>query len=196
MLDIEKYRHSNEVWPGATIHTGIGDVCWKAMTVHKLTPDENRGKHHVYIVLLNDSYEFIYTVAFETKIGYSWEGMREDEQPNPITPDKRYPEPIANIPMYKGQKLNVWIQDHDFSSDVVSGLTVDLPDESEGNTYGHHSFLVVFKLSNIKNTENPVNPSEDDIKFIVNQKVIEELDEIIKRANNLRNAILNSYGFK
>lgn len=193
MLDIEKYRMSKHIWPQASVTTGLGSVRWTVEAVHKLTPDENQGKHHIYIILLNDNHEFIYSPPFETKVEYTWEGRREDELAPVVALEKKYPEPIANIPMYKGQKITVWIKDSDFGSDSVSGLTVDLPDESTGNTYGHHSYLIVFKLSDMRQHENPTIPSEDDVKFIINSRVIEELDEIALKVNNLKNAILSGF---
>ena len=117
-----------------------GTRYWRIIRVHHLSPDENRGRHHIYI----DATKADGTRAFNTQTHITWEGGEHT-----ATLDKPINEPAANFPMFKWQKCTVQMQG--MPSDKVHGLSSSHPDEpspdnsQSGNTLFHHSFLVLFQ---------------------------------------------------
>ncbi len=118
--------------PGATF--------WRVKRVHHLTPDENRGNHHIYLDALDEAGQRLY--GSQAKV--TWEGGDFV-----VTVDKPANEAGANYPMYKWQKCAVEMVGA--PSDTVHGLSSSHPDEpnpdgsQSGNTLFHHSFLVEFQ---------------------------------------------------
>lgn len=118
-----------------------GPPRWAVVGCWHLSGDQNGGNHHVYADLL-DVNGALLPLPATPQLCYSWEGRTNERAPNPVTFDKRPPEPAANIPIFKGQRLEIWIEGE---SDHVSNLRTDLPDDEAGNSWGHHSYYVVFQ---------------------------------------------------
>lgn len=112
---------------------------YRAIGVHHLTPDENRGGHHTHILLVNTRAERLRGVP----VAYTWVGRHDDESAPPVVDDKPDNDPGANIPMGLRQIISLFVAGSG-PSDVVEGLTTNHRDEAPGNTAGHHSFLVVY----------------------------------------------------
>ncbi len=125
-----------------------GAPIWKAIGVHHLTPDENRGQHNAFIDILDENGQPLRDPNL--RAGWSWEGRQPGEDA-PLQPlDKRLNEPAGNVPLFKGALLEVWISDPAAPSDHVTRLSTDHPDEPtpDGdifNSIGHHSYYVVFQ---------------------------------------------------
>ncbi len=121
-------------------HPAAGTLYWQVRRVHHLTPEENRGRHHIFI----EAWKPDGTRAFGSRARVTWEG---GEQVVPV--DKPLTEPGANFPMWKWQVCSVEMLD--LPSDKVHNLRTDHPDEpnpdgtTSGNTLFHHSFLVEFQ---------------------------------------------------
>jgi hypothetical protein len=117
-----------------------GTRYWRLTRVHHLSPQENGGRHHIYIDATNADGKR----AFNTQAHIIWEGGEHTS-----TLDKPINEPAANFPMFKWQKCSVEMQG--MPSDKVHGLSSSHPDEPNpdgtqtGNTPFHHSFLVRFQ---------------------------------------------------
>ncbi len=122
------------------VHPAPGTLYWQVRRVHHLTPEENRGRHHIFI----EAWKPDGTRAFGSRARVTWEG---GEQVVPV--DKPLTEPGANFPMWKWQVCSVEMMD--LPSDKVHNLRTDHPDEpnpdgtTSGNTLFHHSFLVEFQ---------------------------------------------------
>ena len=114
---------------------GLGESYWRIVTVRHLTPEENRGKHHIFMDFLGDYGEPI----SGPRLRVTWEGGEETV----VSEDKGPSEPAANFPIWKGQICNVEVLD--LPSDHVSNLHTEHPDEGGGNTLYHHSFHVVWQ---------------------------------------------------
>ena len=121
---------------------------WRVKSVRKLSPEENRGKHNVYVdVWRNGScLRSLSAIA----VAYGW----QDTPAQTLRLDKPMSEPGTNFPIYSGARYWVKVVDMDGEqSDMVTGLSCDLPDEPQpadglgGNTYGHHSWMVEFEWS-------------------------------------------------
>lgn len=117
-----------------------GTTYWRARRVHHLTPDENNGRHHIYIEALTPDGKR----AFQSRARITWDGGEQT-----VTVDKPLPEPGTNFPMWKWQVCTVEMLD--MPSDKVRNLHTAHPDEpnpdgsTSGNTLFHHSFLIEYQ---------------------------------------------------
>lgn len=131
-----------------TVDVAPGVTYWKVVSVRHLSPDENRGRHNIYVDAVDEAGQRVRDANL--RIHYTWEGRREDEPADPKPLDKPDNEPAGNLDVYKGQIITVWLADDGLSSDRVAGLHTDHDDEpasdgGNGNTRFHHSFYVRFQ---------------------------------------------------
>ncbi|MBC8448821.1 MAG: carboxypeptidase regulatory-like domain-containing protein, partial [Chloroflexi bacterium] len=116
-----------------------GQLYWRAVRVHHLTPEENGGKHHIFLDILDE----VGTRLSAAQARVTWEGGEQV-----ITVDKPLNEPGTNFPMWKWQVCAVealGLPGQPLPSDRVTNLHTGHDDEAPGNTLFHHSFLVVFQ---------------------------------------------------
>ncbi len=131
-------------------------VCWRVTAVRHLSADENRGKHNVYVDVMDESGNRVQDPALQ--IGWTWEGRRPDEAAPPQPLDKPAGEPAGNVDLFKGQHVELWIEGDGLPSDRVENLHTDhnitekTSDGQDGNTLFHHSFHVVFQRSRTETT--------------------------------------------
>ncbi len=111
-----------------------GASYWKVIRVHHLTPEENQGRHHIFIDAVDEEGLRLYGA----KALISWDGGSET-----IVIEKPANEPGANLPMWKWQICSAAMLD--LPSERVENLRTDHPDEGSGNTLFHHSFEIVFQ---------------------------------------------------
>jgi len=145
--DAEKYEVEIEA-----AAVDVGEKYWKVIGVHHLKPNENWGNHHVYLEALDeDGNRVLNPIVW---VGWTWDGRRPNESAPPVPVDKPDTEPGGNIAIGKNQIVSVWINgrkpDASDKSDRVVGIRTTHPDEPlpDGtlhNTWGHHSFYVVFQ---------------------------------------------------
>ncbi|RME48727.1 MAG: carboxypeptidase regulatory-like domain-containing protein [Caldilineae bacterium] len=129
-----------------------GETYWKVIGVHHLLPMENWSNHHVYLEVLDENGNRVRNpIAW---VGWTWENRRPEEPANPVPIDKPDFEPGGNIAINKEQVVSVWVAglaaNATDKSDRVTGIRTTHPDEplEDGtlhNTWGHHSFYVVFQ---------------------------------------------------
>ena len=111
--------------------------CYQVIGIHKLTPEQNAGKHNLYLDVID-----INGKRIPERIEWGWLGQRQNEIANPVILDKPASEPSGNISL--GGFQIVWARVLGKPSDTVSNVTTGLPDEGPGNTWGHHSYYVAF----------------------------------------------------
>jgi len=126
-----------------------GSTVWMTIGTYHLSGYENRGKRNIFIETLDENGQRL----DGTKIGWNW--AHSGTMPSPAVVDKPANEPGANIPLFAGQDVSIWILDEDTPSDLVGGIHSNHPDEDEPNgekwnTVGHHSFYVVFQRRKAK----------------------------------------------
>jgi len=131
--------YQNDAEPYGVTVEKVDTPHYRAIGVHHLTPDENRGLHNVFVEVIDARGERVRGIP----VAYTWRGRRDDQEAPPVAVDKSDDEPGANIPMGLNQFLTVWVTGPG-PSDRVAGLATVFPDEGAGNYMGHHSFLVVF----------------------------------------------------
>lgn len=120
---------------------------WRVVCVHHLTPEENGNNHNVYADLLDENGNFIDRP--QERMHYGWAGQRADEVSPPVAFDKSGDEPRTNMSVFKGAVFEVFLESQ-YPSDLVKGLTTDLPDEGEYNRRFHHSYYIIWQLQNIE----------------------------------------------
>ncbi len=115
------------------------DRYWRVRRVRHLTPEENQGRHHLFIRVLfaEDSTE-------EAPILVEWDNGQQE-----LVYSKDQRDPYQTIAMFTWQTCRV--QMLDAPSESVTGLTANHPDElnedgsRSGNTLFHHSFEIEFE---------------------------------------------------
>lgn len=137
------------IWPG--------DVYWRCIGVHHLTPQENSGKNNFYLDAINDTGQRV----TGTRLSWGWQGMTPAEVRNtqPVLIDKPVNEPGGNIAMHAGQV--VWAEVAGGLSDRVIGVHTGHDDEPGGNFRFHHSFYAVWQLTVAGQEPGPPPPDPD-----------------------------------
>lgn len=125
-----------------------GEVYWQAVSLRHLAPEENQGRHHVYVDALDEAGRRCRDDVL--RIGWTWPGRRPDEPAEMEPLDGPDGEPAGSLDLQRGQAAQAWIQGDGLPSDRVINLHAGHPDESDatgqlGNAYGRHSFHVVFQ---------------------------------------------------
>lgn len=124
---------------GVRVHSPIKSR-WRAVEARHLSPEENKGKHNIYVDAVDEDGQRVQGVSLR----WAWDGGGEQK---PIAMDKPEGEPMCNIPMWKGQMVAVWRGE---DSDIVTGLHTMHGDEAGPggelwNSNGHHSFYIKFQ---------------------------------------------------
>lgn len=171
-----------------------GQKYWRCIGVHHLTPEENRGNHSVFLDALdeNGNRENIW-------IGWTWEGRRPDEPARPVKIDKPATEAGADIAMHAGQKVDVWAIGPNLyqtiAGDKVTNLHTGHPDEAPGNTWGHHSFYVVWQWTTAGSgpePEPPDPPDPPDPAYTIASRVVYDITDsagdFVARTDSLHTA--------
>jgi hypothetical protein len=116
-----------------------GDEYWACIGAYHLTPDENNGKHNLYLEAIDENNNRVFGTAFK----WGWEGQGIEE-PSPDVIDDKPPNELANLVIWANQILWTGVRDS-IPSGQVEKVRSTHPDEAPGNTWGHHSFYVAFK---------------------------------------------------
>lgn len=136
-----------------------GDLYWRVIGVHHLTPEENTGKHNLFLQTLTRE-----GAVFGGVVAWGWEGQGPNENSPNIVLDKPASEPGGNIAIYWPQ--NIWAEVASVhKSDRVLNVHTRHLDEGPGNTLGHHSFYVAWQLTQYgegPGTEPEPEPGEVD----------------------------------
>jgi len=147
-----------------TINIPEGQDYWRIIGVHHLLPEENKGNHNLFVEALDKNGERVRPRLYA---GWTWVGRRSDQIARPGVLDKPLNEPATNFAMSFGQIISVWIlgmtEDGKDQSDLIRNVHTSHPDEpapdgSLHNSIGHHSFYVVFQLTQSPDTLPPPNP--------------------------------------
>lgn len=148
---------------------GEGQPYWRAVRVHHLTPEENGGRHHIFLDVLDEAGERLFGAVRVT-----WDGQEQV-----IIAGKRLNEPGANFPTFGGQRCAVealGLPDQTLPSDRVVNLHSDHPDEPPGNTRFHHSFSVVFQRTTNEDWEPRESVVEGTVRNGAGRTVVLLLD--------------------
>lgn len=133
---------------GASIMRSKAMNRWACIGIYHLTPDQNRGRHNVFIECLDESGNRLHYPIIE----WNWVYGGPIQQKRL---DKPANEPAADIPIDGQATITLWVADK-LSSDVVGELYTRHADEAPGNTWGHHSYYVIFQRQTGLVVEPPV----------------------------------------
>lgn len=170
---------------GVTIarHTPLsGEWYWKIQGVYHLLPDENLGGHYLYL----DAVTPLGTTDRNVHIDWGWEGMAPREKPGLVALDKADYEPPGNIAMWAEQR--VWAKVPG-NSDVIQNVHTGHADEAGGNTWGHHSFYVLWQYVQAPELPPPPSPPppnewEEQAKALLGEGQ-ECLEEVVLKLGSL-----------
>ena len=123
-----------------------GELYWRVIGVHHLSPAENGGDHTILVDALDEQGNRI-------RQGKAWAASTFENNADPpkvSALDKVDTDPAGcDFPMGKNATYSVWMQgdsrDANDPSERVEKLHTRHADEAPGNTIGHHSFYVVFQ---------------------------------------------------
>lgn len=152
-----------------------GASYWRVASVRHLPPDENRGRHNVFVDAQDENQQRCRDAAL--RIGWTWAGRRPDETADPKPLDKPDNEPAGNVDIFSGQQIEVWIEGDGLPSDHVANLHAAHPDEPGPNgeiwnSQGHHSFHVIFQRTRRTADNNghdnglPPEPAVDKAAYV------------------------------
>lgn len=143
---------NNTTWVTVEPSTATGDV-WRCTSIYHYPPELNSGRHNVFI----DAYKDGSRVRSDSLFAiWGWEGQRSDEQSPDVALNKRAPDPCCDIPIEKGMKI--WCRLSGYPSDTVRNLHAVIDGTNDGNSWHHHSYLVVFTLQNSNTSQPPITP--------------------------------------
>jgi hypothetical protein len=129
--------------------TPDGARYWRVIGAHHLSPAENEGNHTILVEALDEEGNRIR--GAKDWAASTFENSADAPKASPL--DKRDYDPAGcDFPMFKEATYSVWIKGHGENPNVlndpserVEKLHTRHSDEAPGNTYGHHSFYVVFQ---------------------------------------------------
>ncbi len=154
--------------PGVS-YSAVGMAYQVALIAH-LPGNLNGGGHAAYVDVLGDDGQPLSNPLL--KIGWTWEGRRDEEHADPVALDKGPLDASAgNVVIYKGMVMALWLQAGDrMVSDVVSGLQTATPDDdpATGNSRYHNSYYIVFRKRGTVSQPPPPQPVtlEDQMKAL------------------------------
>lgn len=116
---------------------GVDGYAWRCIGVYHLAPEENRGRHNVFVDVLDEQGKRVRNA----NIKWRW---ADDAPQQTRWLDKPDNEPACDVPIDKGATVSLWVDSGALATESVTGIHTRHPDEGTGNTYGHHSYYVVF----------------------------------------------------
>lgn len=128
---------------------------WRCIGIYHLKPNENQGRHNVFVEVLDENGNR----TRAPQIAWTW-WLDAPTQYRLL--DKPDNEPACDIPIAAGATITLRVADG-IPSDSVGNLHTRWADEGNGNTWGHHSFYVVFQRKRGAVVTPPVEPTKPPI---------------------------------
>ncbi len=142
---------------GVSIIRANSPDAWRCIGVYHLPPDQNRGRHNVFIEVLDEHGNRTNAPLLKWTV---W--MDASAQSRRL--DKPANEPAADIPIEVKDTITVWIEGDGLPSDTVGNIHTRHADEGseKWNSYGHHSVYVVFQRQRdaVVTPPTPEGPTE------------------------------------
>ena len=143
------------------------EYVWRCTSVRHLTPSENRGKRNVYVDVLDENGNR----DRDSSLRIGWFDHDGDTTPAFTAldkPDTPMELGDGNVDLYANQTMSIWMAGYGLASDMVTGIHTRHADEpgpngETWNSYGHHSFKVVFQEQRLgQQTDDDEKPPMDD----------------------------------
>ena len=113
---------------------GAGESFWACIGCYHLSPEENQGKHNLYLEAMDENNERVFGTAFK----WGWEGQGPGE-PSPDMIDDKPPHELANLVIWANQQ----------GADLVAVYPV------EGSLWEDHP-LVLLETPDLTGTQRQV----------------------------------------
>lgn len=126
-------------------------TAWRCIGIYHLKPSENNGRHNVFVEVLDEAGNRTRQPA----IHWTW---WMDAPTQTLKLGKPASEPAADIPIASGATITLRVDGLGIPSDSVGNLHTRWADEGSGNTWGHHSYYVVFQLQRQGAITPPIDP--------------------------------------
>lgn len=140
---------------GVSIIRAQQQNAWRCIGAYHLKPDENRGRHNVFVEVLDESGKRTRNATIK------WRWYTDAPLQTRLL-DKPDDEPAADIPLESSMFVSLYLDGDGLPSDNVGNLHSRHGDEKGSggetfNSYGHHSFYIVFQRqkSGVVITEPP-----------------------------------------
>lgn len=169
-MSFDREVYLARIKPGTVINdTGIVTVLSSALMpyevagVHYLAPDENQGRQNIFVDVLDANGRPLVRPP-GLRVGWTWKGRNEQTEPAPPAPfEKLPPEAAANVAVFPGQTVTLWLEDMSGHrvSQQVTGFRTNLAGDGSGSRPGHNSFYVVFRPVR-QVSEPPIVPDGED----------------------------------
>ena len=158
------------------IPSSIASWHWRAVEIWTMTAEEMRrfgveGQTACFVVLLDNEGRVIRGVGNTTVIRYGIEGQPGQT----LVFEKQYPEPLGNFVMGAGGRFWVEIEDDMYSSDTVTGITLQNPDDTD--PLAHHTTVIVFQVCR---TEDEAEPSPEQSKLDLARSLAKQLLDVLE----------------
>jgi hypothetical protein len=124
---------------------------WRCIGVFKLAPQENKSRRNVFFDVLDE----LGNRTRQPVINWTW---YMDAPTQTVRLDKPDNEPAGDIPVEKSYTVTLRVNGDGLPSDSVGGIHTRHADEGEGNSWGHHSFYVVFQRQQGNIIAPPIDP--------------------------------------
>ncbi len=151
---------------------------WRAVKIWTMTTEEMRrfgveGQTACFVVLLDQEGQVIRNASSShvTAIRYGIEGQFARMSPF----EKQYPEPLGNFVMGAGGRFWVEIEDDMYSSDMVTGITLQNPDDTD--PLAHHTTVIVFQVCR---AEDEAEPSPEQSKLDLARSLAKQLLDVLE----------------
>jgi len=169
---------------GASIVKAPAGDAWRCIGIYHLKASENNGRHNVFVEVLDEAGN---RTRLLPAIKWTW---WIDAPTQTLKLDKPDSEPAADIPIDKGATITLHIDGFGLPSDSVGNLHARHNDEGSGNTWGHHSFYVVFQLQRGNVVTPPTEPEKPPISDGSSQdQRISALETEVKRLTANQDAL-------
>ena len=119
---------------------------WRVVGIHHLNGAENGSNHNVFCDVLDEEGHRINGVELELN--------QTTQDPLHAVLDKPAIEPGTNFVLYKTSNADIsvrWPRDNPLPSEAGTGFKIDRAGHEPGNSWGHHSFYIVFQRTPVSN---------------------------------------------
>lgn len=161
----------------SVVKTSATGPAWRCIGVFHLAPDQNRGKHNCFVEVLDEkgNRDRSPVIHWTTYMGNPTQIAKLDKPDN---------EPATDIAVEKSYTVTLSVSGGGLPSDSVGNIHTRHNDEGVGNTFGHHSYYIVFQRqgSAVITPPDPVDPPVDG----------DELAQLRAENAKLRAAITNA----
>ncbi len=137
----------------------LSGYVWRCKSIRHIPVGENGMQHTVFVDAYDENGAPV-RGRTDVQLGWGWLGQSAAQSAKPILFDKPENEPMANLPIFPKQRLNIWIVEPNVGNDIVTNLHTGFPDEGEDVRWGHHSYRVEFRKEYVYvNGEQPTVPA-------------------------------------